>query len=75
MNNIIINILGPVGSGKTAIQQYLADCLSRKFNSVITDWGVDGDPNRSLDDAETFMAIVSDKTTIKIKTQNYDPKD
>ena len=70
MKKILINISGPEGSGKTAIQQYLADCLSRKFNSVVTDWGVDGDPNRSLDDADTIMAIISENTTITLESKN-----
>ena len=46
MNKITITISGPAGSGKTAIQQWLAEQLSTKFKQVDINWGLDGNPQR-----------------------------
>ena len=39
MNNIHIVVKGATGSGKTAIQQWLADQLATKFANVGIEWG------------------------------------
>ena len=68
-NNITITVSGPAGSGKTAIQQWIAEQLSHKFNQVEIDWGIDGNPNRELDSIEDCLTAIADKTQIKILTQ------
>lgn len=70
MKKITITISGVTGSGKTMIQQYIAEQLSQKFKLVNIDWGIDGNPVRDSDILERFMNDSSDNTEITIKTQN-----
>ena len=68
--DLTITISGVTGSGKTMIQQYIAEQLSQKFKLVNIDWGIDGNPVRDSDILERFMNDSSDNTEITIKTQN-----
>ena len=70
MKKITITISGVTGSGKTMIQQYIAEQLSQKFKLVNIDWGIDGNPVRDSEILECFMIGSSDNTEITIKTQN-----
>ena len=70
MKKITITISGVTGSGKTMIQQYIAEQLSQKFKLVNIDWGIDGNPDRDSEILERFMNDSSDNTEITIKTQN-----
>ena len=70
MKKITITISGVTGSGKTMIQQYIAEQLSQKFKQVNIDWGIDGNPDRDSEILECFMNDSSDNTEITIKTQN-----
>ena len=70
MKKITITISGVTGSGKTMIQQYIAEQLSQKFKLVNIDWGIDGNPVRDSEILERFMNDSSDNTEITIKTQN-----
>ena len=69
MNKITITVSGSAGSGKTAIQQWLAEQLSTKFNQVDIDWGMDGNPQRGPEDVEIVLNHIVDTTQINIKTQ------
>jgi type II secretory pathway predicted ATPase ExeA len=70
MKKITITISGVAGSGKTMIQQWLAEQLSQKFKQVNIDWGIDDNPVRDSEILERFMNDSSDNTEITIKTQN-----
>ena len=70
MKKITITISGVTGSGKTMIQQYIAEQLSQKFKLVNIDWGIDGNPDRDSEILERFMNDSSDNTEITIKAQN-----
>jgi type II secretory pathway predicted ATPase ExeA len=70
MKKITITISGVAGSGKTMIQQWLAEQLSQKFKQVNIDWGIDDNPVRDSEILERFMNDSSDNTEIIIKTQN-----
>ena len=70
MKKITITVSGVAGSGKTMIQQYIAEQLSQKFKLVNIDWGIDGNPVRDSEILERFMNDSSDNTEITIKTQN-----
>lgn len=70
MKKITITVSGVAGSGKTMIQQYIAEQLSQKFKRVNIDWGIDGNPVRDSEILESFMIGSSDNTEITIKTQN-----
>lgn len=70
MKKITITVSGVTGSGKTLIQQWIAEQLSQKFKRVDIDWGIDGDPSRDLDVLESFMNDNRDKIEVTIKTQN-----
>ncbi len=70
MKRITITVSGVAGSGKTMIQQWIAEQLSQRFNRVNIDWGIDGNPGRDSDVLERFMNDSSDNTEITIKAQN-----
>ena len=70
MKKITITISGVTGSGKTMIQQYIAEQLLQKFKLVNIDWGIDGNHVRDSEILERFMNDCSDNTEITIKTQN-----
>ena len=64
MKKITITVSGIAGSGKTMIQQYIAEQLSQKFKLVNIDWGIDGNPVRDSEILERFMNDSSDNTEI-----------
>ena len=66
MNNIHIVVKGTTGSGKTAIQQWLADQLATKFANVGIEWGVDGDPHRTATEVDTVLKNISRTTNITV---------
>ena len=70
MKKITITVFGVPGSGKTMIQQWIAEQLSQKFKRVDIDWGIDGNPDRDSDMLAHFMNNAFDNTEITIKTQN-----
>lgn len=69
MNKITITISGPTGSGKTTIQQWIAEQLSTKFKQVDIDWGLDGNPQRNSASLENCLHAISDKIQITVETQ------
>lgn len=66
MNNIHIVVKGTTGSGKTAIQQWIAEQLATKFANVDIEWGVDGDPCRTATDVDTVLENISRTTNITV---------
>ena len=66
MNNIHIIVKGATGSGKTAIQQWLAEQLATKFANVDIEWGVDGDPRRTATEVDTILENISRTTNITV---------
>ena len=69
MEQLKITISGTTASGKTTIQEYIAQLLGERFSNVTIDYGVDGDPNRSEDVREKCVTnLVNRGTKININT-------
>jgi shikimate kinase len=66
MNNIHIIVKGVTGSGKSAIQHWLADQLATKFANVDIEWGVDGDSRRTATEVDTILENISRTTKITV---------
>jgi hypothetical protein len=80
MKQIQIQISGPVGTGKTLIQQHIAASLRKilKPNTkMIVDWGLDGNPFRTdekvteiLEELEGIEVLITTQATYRASNKS-----
>lgn len=68
-HNLTITVAGCTGSGKTLIQQYIAEMLRDRGITVDIEWGLDGNPGRSPTRVDHIIDDVAPLLHVKVKTQ------